>query len=166
MTESLGSPERAVDSLKASIGIKGKKDFYAGLIFVFFGLFAIVESRGYTLGTAANMGPGYFPRILGGILILFGLILFLRSLWSFDGPLTALALRPVLLVTIAVLAFALLLEPLGIVMATLVLVFISSLGGWQFRLREVAILYLGLVALAVGLFAYGLGLSFRVWPQW
>ena len=152
-------------SLKAR-KIKSKKDFYAGFVFIFFGLFAIVESRGYTLGTAANMGPGYFPRILGGILILFGFILFLRSLGSVNGPLKPLVLRPFLLVTIAVLAFALLLEPLGMVLATLALVFISSLGGWQFRLREVTFLYLGLVALAVGLFVYGLGLSFRVWPKW
>jgi hypothetical protein len=56
--------------------------------------------------------------------------------------------------------------PLGLVLATLALVVISSLGGFEFRLREVFILYVVLVALAVGLFVYILSVSFRVWPQW
>ena len=146
--------------------IHSSKDFYAGLIFTFFGIFAIIEARRYTMGTAASMGPGYFPLILGGVLILFGLIISVRSLWSSEEALKPLALRPLLLVTIAVLAFALLVEPLGMVLAILPLIIISSLGGWEFRLREVAVLYLGLVVLAVGLFVYGLGLSFRVWPSW
>jgi hypothetical protein len=143
------------------------KDFYAGLIFIFFGIFAIFGARRYTVGTAASMGPGYFPRVLGGTLILFGLIIFVRSLWLSDESLKSLALRPLFLVTIGVLAFAVLLEPLGMVLATLALISISSLGSWKFRLRELvkmAILFMGLVVLALGLFVYGLGLSFRVWP--
>ncbi len=143
------------------------KDFYAGLIFILFGIFAILGARRYTVGTAASMGPGYFPRVLGGTLILFGLIIFVRSLWLSDESLKSLALRPLFLVTIGVLAFAVLLEPLGMVLATLALISISSLGSWKFRLRELvkmAILFIGLVALAAGLFVYGLGLSFRVWP--
>lgn len=147
--------------------ILDSKDFYAGLIFILFGIFAILEARRYKLGTAASMGPGYFPRILGGTLILFGLILFIRSLWLSDESLKSLALRPLFLVTIGVLAFAVLLEPLGMVLATLALISISSLGSWKFRLGELVkmvILYIGLVALAAGLFVYGLGLSFRLWP--
>ncbi len=140
------------------------KDFYAGLIFIFFGLFAIMEARHYPLGTAASMGPGYFPLVLGGILILFGLVISGRSLWLSGETLKPLALRPILLITIAVLAFALLLEPGGVALATLALITISSLGGSEFRLREMVLIYLGLAALAVGLFVYGLGLPFKVWP--
>ncbi len=144
--------------------IPKSKDFYAGLIFIFFGLFAVTEARHYPFGTAASMGPGCFPLILGGILILFGLIISGRSLWLSGEPLKPLVLRSVLLVTLAVLAFALLVEPVGVVLATLALIIISSLGGWEFRLREVVLIYLGLAALAVGLFVYGLGLPLKVWP--
>ena len=154
---------KKVGSLKLN-NIRKSKDFYAGLIFIFFGLFAVMEARHYPLGTAASMGPGYFPLFLGGILILFGLVISGRSLRSSGGTLKSFALRPMLLVTLAVLAFALLLEPAGVALATLALITISSLGGWEVRLREVVLIYLGLAALAVGLFVYGLGLPFKVWP--
>ncbi len=144
--------------------IRKSKDFYAGLIFISFGLFAVMEARHYPLGTAASMGPGYLPLVLGGILILFGLVISGRSLWLIGESLKPLALRPILLITIAVLAFALLLEPAGVALATLALITISSLGGSEFRLREMVLVYLGLAALAVGLFVYGLGLPFKVWP--
>jgi Tripartite tricarboxylate transporter TctB family len=49
------------------------KDFFAGLIFIGFGLAAIIIGSNYSLGTAARMGPGYFPRILGIVLLLLGL---------------------------------------------------------------------------------------------
>ena len=52
--------------------IRHPKDFLAGLIFVAFGIAAIVLGSGYPLGTAARMGPGYFPRILGILLIVLG----------------------------------------------------------------------------------------------
>lgn len=44
--------------------IWNRKDFYAGLLFLFFGVVAILEARNYAMGTAARMGAGYFPYIL------------------------------------------------------------------------------------------------------
>jgi hypothetical protein len=64
----------------------------------------------------------------------------------------------------SVVVFAFLIKSLGLVVATLALVFISSLGGWEFRLKEVVILYIILAALAVSVFVYGLRLPFKVWP--
>ena len=55
------------------------KDFYAGLMFFGIGLFAMILAFQYPLGTAARMGPGYFPRVLGGILMALGAILSIRS---------------------------------------------------------------------------------------
>ena len=52
--------------------IRHPKDFFAGLIFIGFGLVAVIIGSNYSLGTAARMGPGYFPRILGILLILLG----------------------------------------------------------------------------------------------
>ena len=48
--------------------IRHPKDFYSGLIFIGFGLAAIIIGSNYAMGTAARMGPGYFPRILGILL--------------------------------------------------------------------------------------------------
>jgi hypothetical protein len=136
------------------------------LIFIFFGMVAMLEARNYSMGTAARMGPGYLPYILGGVLILLGLMISARSLWLSGEAIEPIVLRPLLLVTISVVAFTFMVGPLGLVLATLALVVISSLGCFEFRLREVFILYVILVALAVGLFVYILSVSFRVWPQW
>ena len=60
--------------------IRHPKDFYSGLIFIAFGIGAIVIGSNYALGTAARMGPGYFPRMLGILLIVLGAALSLRAL--------------------------------------------------------------------------------------
>ena len=146
------------------IGIRSRKDFGTGLIFVFFGAGAMVMSRHYPMGTVMRMGPGYFPCILGGLLALLGFVIALRALWVRGEAPTPLALRPVALVLGAVLAFALLVHSLGLVLAILALVVMSCPGGLEFRLREVAVLSLVLAALVLGLFVYGLGLPFKLWP--
>ena len=45
--------------------IKNPKDFLAGLMFIVFGLFFVIGARNYQLGSAARMGPAYFPTLLG-----------------------------------------------------------------------------------------------------
>ena len=57
--------------------IKNHRDFWAGLLFIVTGVLFMVLSRQYQLGTAAKMGPGYFPTILGGLMALLGLLVML-----------------------------------------------------------------------------------------
>ncbi|MCC6870733.1 MAG: tripartite tricarboxylate transporter TctB family protein, partial [Burkholderiales bacterium] len=54
------------------LSIRNPKDFWAGILFIALGIFAITVGSNYTLGSAARMGPGYFPRILGILLIVLG----------------------------------------------------------------------------------------------
>ena len=65
--------------------IKNSKDFYTGVLFILFGAAFTWGATKYTMGTAAKMGPGYFPFILGGLLIAIGVIVFTRSLVSASG---------------------------------------------------------------------------------
>lgn len=146
------------------IKIRSPKDFYSGVVFIFFGLLAVVISRDYPIGSAMRMGPGYFPMILGGLLILLGLIIAFRSLLLTGEGIRKVELRPLVMVLVSVVAFAFLIQPLGLILATLALVIISCLGGWEFRIRKVVLLYLMLAVLAVGLFIYGVGLPIKVWP--
>jgi len=146
------------------VKIHKTRDFYCGLLFIFFGTCAILGVRHYPMGSANRMGPGYFPTTLGGILIIFGLISVVRAIWLTRSSLEPWGLRPLILVLGSVVTFASLINSLGLVVATLTLVVIGSLGGREFRLKEVAILYLLLAALAVGVFVYGLRLPFKVWP--
>lgn len=146
--------------------IRNPTDFWTGLLFGGFGLFAaIYAAMSYKLGTAVRMGPGYFPTWVGGLVALLGLVVMLRSL-TLEGPaLPRMRLRPVIFVLGGSLAFGYLLKPLGMVAATIVLVIISAAGGHEFRWREVLLLAVGLAAFAVGVFVYGLGLPFPLWPR-
>ena len=59
--------------------IRHPKGFWSGVIFMALGAFALVWGARYTIGTAARMGPGYFPRILGILMLFFGFLLALRA---------------------------------------------------------------------------------------
>jgi len=51
--------------------IKSPKDFWAGLMFLGFGLFfAVWAVVNYQMGSAVRMGPAYFPTVLGGLMAL------------------------------------------------------------------------------------------------
>ncbi len=111
-----------------------------------------------------HVGPGAFPIIIGGVLILLGLAVTVRSLWLNGERIKLSSLRPLILVLGAVLIFALSVKLLGLLIATLALVLVSAFGAGEFRIREVTVLYLVLAAIAVGVFVYGLGVPFRLWP--
>jgi hypothetical protein len=72
--------------------------------------------------------------------------------------------KPLVLILAACLAFAYTLKPLGLIGATLLLVFISAFGGHEFKWREVAILYVALVIFSILVFVKGLTLPFPVCP--
>jgi hypothetical protein len=102
---------------------------------------------------------------VGGLVAILGTALLLRSL-RLEGPgLPRVRLRPALFVLGASVAFGYLLKPLGLVLATLLLVVVSALGGHEFRWKEALLLAAGLAAFAVAVFVYGLGLPFPLWPS-
>lgn len=144
--------------------IRHPKDFLAGLTFVAFGIAAIVFGSAYPLGTAARMGPGYFPRILGILLIVLGGALALRALRITGPPLPGWKWRPVLIVLISVVVFGLLLTRIGLVLSTVGLIVAASAASREFRPKEALVSGIVLAALAVGIFVLGLKLVIPVWP--
>ena len=147
-----------------TLQIRHPKDFYAGLIFITVGIVALVIGRDYSLGTTTRMGPGYFPAMLGWLLTILGLTIALRSLIIDGPPVGHIGFRPLALILASMLAFAGLLEPAGLVIATIALIAIGCLGSVESRAREVIILSVALIAVALGLFVYGLGLPMKIWP--
>ena len=144
--------------------IRNPKDFLAGLIFVAFGLAAIVFSKDYPLGTAARMGPGYFPRILGILLIVLGGALALRALRGHRTPLPGWKWRPVLVVLLSVIVFGLFVTRIGLVLATIGLIVAASAASHEFRPKEALVSGVLLAGLAVGVFVLGLKLVIPIWP--
>jgi len=144
--------------------VRGSQDFWAGLLFVLSGGIAAGVARQYRMGTLARMGPGYFPFILGCILFFLGIIIMLRSMSKKGAAIQPWKLRPFTVVLSSVFAFALLVQSLGLIAALLGLIAFTCLGWNEFRPREMLGLYLVLTFMAVGVFVYGLGLPFKLWP--
>ena len=48
------------------------KDFWAGVMLIAIGAAAMFIAREYRFGSTLRMGPGFFPIVLGGILVVFG----------------------------------------------------------------------------------------------
>ena len=144
--------------------IRHPKDFLAGLLFVAFGVAAIAIGSNYTLGTAARMGPGYFPRILGILLIVLGGALALRAL-RLNGPaLPGWKWRPTVTVLLSVVVFGLILNWAGVVLSTIFLIVAASSASHEFRWHESIVAGVALAALAVGVFVIGLQLQLPIWP--
>lgn len=59
--------------------IRSQADLLSGAMFVVIGVVVMWGASQYRIGTAVAMGPGYFPRLLGGLLTLLGLLVAARS---------------------------------------------------------------------------------------
>jgi hypothetical protein len=146
------------------VTIRSPKDFLAGLIFVAFGAAAIVLGSGYPLGTAARMGPGYFPRILGILLVVLGGALAMRALKLKGTPLPGWKWRPVVVVLGSVVVFGLVVTHIGLVLSTVGLIVAASAASTEFRWKEALVSGILLAALATGVFVIGLKLVIPIWP--
>ena len=144
--------------------IRSPKDFWAGLLFIGLGVLAITVGSRYALGTAARMGPGYFPRILGIMLIGLGAIITFRGI-RWDGErIPAFRWRPTIVVLASVVIYGILIGWLGIAISTVLLIVGASAASHEFRFKESVIAGLLLSGLAVGVFVVGLSVQLPIWP--
>jgi hypothetical protein len=146
--------------------IKSQQDLWAGLMFIGFGLFfVLVASLNYQMGSAVRMGPAYFPVLLGGLLVFLGVLVLFDAMVEEGPKVSKFHFRPLLFIAISSLAFAYLLKPLGLVLASIALIFISAFGGHEFRWKEVAVMSVVLVIFSVLVFVKALALPFPICPN-
>jgi hypothetical protein len=148
----------------APMSIRNPKDFWSGALFVAIGAATIVASGKYALGTAARMGPGYFPRILGILLIVLGGILAFRATRTSGPPLPRFHWRPLAIVLGSVVLFGAIVKTAGVALSTVILIVAASAASREFRPREALVVGVLLAALAVGVFVIGLQLQLPIWP--
>jgi len=146
--------------------IKSPKDFWAGMMFLGVGLFfAVWAAVNYQMGSAVRMGPAYFPAVLGGLLAVLGFVI-LGGSFAVKGPkVPQLHFRPLFMVLASCIAYGYLMKPLGMVLATAVMVVVAALGGHEFRWKEVLMLAVALVVFSVLVFVKALSLPFPLWPD-
>lgn len=146
--------------------IRDQRAFASGALFLAFAIFFFVTALNYPAGSAARMGPGYFPRLLAIVLAAIGLAAMLGAVraMAHRQRLQSWDLKGIAWVTGSVALFALLLFPLGLVGALFVLIVVSSKASpeftWTGALANAAVL----IALCLLVFVYGLGLQLPVWP--
>lgn len=143
-----------------------QKDFVAGLVFLLIGGGTLVINRSYRLGTASEMGPGYFPMLLALALMALGLVLAVKAWRDTAGEeIEPLHLRVLFFPTLAIVLFGLMLERLGIVISLTALLGIGVFASRETRLKEVPFLIVAAVIFCVAVFVYGVALPIEVWPR-
>jgi hypothetical protein len=146
--------------------IRNQKDFWSAVMFIIFGALFIVWSHEYQFGTTQRMGPGYFPTILGILLVFLGILVALPT-FKHDAAEThvePIGWRGLLVILGAVILYALLLPRLGYVISMAALVIISAMASREFTWKAAI-----LSTIVLGIFSYlvfvkGLNLQFPVWP--
>jgi hypothetical protein len=136
------------------------KDFWAGLMLIVIGGGAMFIARDYRFGSALRMGPGFFPVILSGILVAFGVCVVAVGLRSGERIQGHVSLRALVLLPFSLVLFGVLMELAGFVPAMAALVFVSDASGREFRFVEVLMLTVFLTLASMALFIWGLGLPY------
>ncbi len=146
--------------------IRNPNNFLTGLLFVGIGLAFVYFARDYSMGSASQMGPAYFPTILGGLLAALGAVLVLISLGGVPGRLEMFAWRPLVIAVLSLAVFGLLVRGAGLVPAVVALVVASLTASIRFRVATALVLGVALAVFSWAVFAFGLGLPLPAFGTW
>ncbi len=147
--------------------LRNRQDFWSGVMFIALGLGFAWQATSYQMGTAARMGPGYFPFWLGLVLALLGAVVLLGSLSkkAQETHVDRFDWRIVFLVIGSVVVYAVVLNLLGVYISVFLLVVLSSLASHEFSLKVAVANGIFLVVFSYLAFIKGLGLIFPLWPS-
>lgn len=147
-----------------------KQNFWAGALMVAFGIGTILEASSYALGSLASMGPGFYPLLLGVILILLGLLIpfiadpdddDLDEAGSQSNRVMSRA-RGMLCIAAGMIAFMALGHYGGLAPAIFGLVFIAAMGDASHTVKSAAILAFCTTVAGVLIFSWALELQIPV----
>ena len=137
------------------------RNLWVGLFFVLVGVvFAAMALTKLPIGTAAQMGPGYYPILLSIILIGLGTAIAFGFGGESEDPGEIISLRGFLLVAGAPVIFALTIRTLGFLPATFLAVFAASLADRSATLVQALVTAIGLTVFCVAVFIYGIEMPY------
>jgi hypothetical protein len=139
---------------------RSNRDFFAGLLYIFTGAVGMWIARDYPFGSALRMGPGYFPSVLGGMMILFGIAVLIMGVKNNEKIKGHWSIRALIVLPIATVVFGILMEEAGFIPALAALIPISAAAGREFKWLEVLLLTIGLLLISLAIFIWGLGLPY------
>jgi hypothetical protein len=136
------------------------RDFFAGLFYIVLGAVGMWMARDYPFGSALRMGPGYFPSVLGGMMIAFGVAVMLMGIKNNEKIKPGFSWRALIVLPIATVVFGVTMEEAGFIPALLLLIPVSAAASKEFKWLEVLLLTIGLTLLSLAVFIWGLGLPY------
>jgi putative tricarboxylic transport membrane protein len=151
---------------RAAGKIRNPQDFWGGFALVCFAIFALWAGSDLTGIRGFQFGPGTAPRMFAILLGGMGVIIMLVGLLT-DGPaLQRYAIRGPILVTAAILFFAVSIRPMGLVFTSFVTIMIAAAASDEVRWRESVIWAAFLTLFCSLLFPKALNLPLQLWPDW
>jgi hypothetical protein len=143
------------------------KDLLAGLVFIGFGLAFAIGAASYDIGTALRMGPGYFPLVLGGILVVLGIVIIAKGFVAGEGAeIGQIPWRAMAFIVAALLFFGATIRGLGVVPAVFVTALIAGFSGRRAGLVWPVVIAVGLTLVSVLIFVEGLQLPLPLFGPW
>jgi hypothetical protein len=143
--------------------VKSPQDLGAGLMFTLIGVAGIYFGKDLAFGTASRMGPGYFPMLLSGLIIVIGLVVGSKGLTVEGPPIEPVQLRPILFIVAAILIFGYLIESVGLALTAVLLTVFAAYARPEVKLSETVVLGVGLALFTVVVFVYLLGQALPAW---
>lgn len=143
-----------------------KTDAVAGVLFILVGLFFGLNALAMDLGTSLRMGPGYFPLVLAGLLVVLGGFILAGAFKSVAEEMTAHAWRGIFFILPAPIFFGLTVRGLGFVPSIFITTQIAAMASLKMKFLPGLLLSLGVTIFCTLVFSYALGLPFRRFGPW
>jgi hypothetical protein len=145
------------------VRVKSPQDIGSGVVFVLIGLAGLIFGSDLAFGSAARMGPGYFPVLLSGLIIVVGLVVGFKGLTIEGPPIEPVQVRPICFIIAAILIFGVLIESIGLALTAILLTIFAAYARPEVKLSETIILGVGLALFTVVVFVYVLGQALPAW---
>jgi len=139
-------------------------DILGGVLMAAIGLFALAYAQRYSFGSVRMMGPGFFPVLLGGLLVVLGVMIAVPA-FRRSGPEVTFQWKTLTFVISAIAVFGFTLRPLGLVLSTMLAVLVAASADRNFSWLGRITLALALAVIVYLIFSLGLGMTLPVWPR-
>lgn len=145
--------------------VRGPQDFVGGIALIAIALFALWASSDLQGMRGFSFGAGTAPRMFAFLLLGLGIAVMVVGLVTEGAHLAHYAWRGPLFVSLAILSFALMIRPMGLIFTAFAAFLIAAIGSPETRWKETIIVGACLTAFCSLLFPYALGLPLQMLPK-